>query len=414
MLGFENLLLDFLFIIVSVFGWSFFWADQGKWSPIGAGIFCTAGVLFCMSFPFTVFPGYIYDLRIVPLLIAILYGGVRTGVFVAAALIAYRLYLGGDGLVATLYSYIPIILLAIASVCIMKRASRDITVTVGVLLAFVASVTVSLVSVLKMNANEPGYFYFFAVYCSLVTGCMWMSTYLIETLRDNARMRSELQRSEKMHVLGQLAATIAHEIRNPLTVTHGFIQLLRSRSKNETDVNYLNLALEELRRTETIISDYLTYSKPHTEPMESLNVKEQIRNVASMMEPLVVSNGHAMDVQAEEALYVFAEPKQFSQVLVHFIKNAVEAMHRSGRLVITAYKRKDQVVIRLEDTGCGMSEEQIRRLGNPFYSTKDRGTGLGLMVSYRIIEAMRGSVSVRSEVGKGTVFTITLPSAWNE
>ncbi|TLS51100.1 hypothetical protein FE782_17075 [Paenibacillus antri] len=410
MLGFESLLLDFLFIIVSVFACSFFWVDQGKWSPFGVGVFCAAGVLFCMTFPFTEFPGYIYDLRIVPLLISILYGGVRTGVWVAVALFAYRLYLGGDGIEATLFSYIPIVLLTIACLYIMKRTSREITVTVGVLLAFAAAVTVSLVSLLKMNANEPSYFYFFAVYCLLVTGCMWMSTYLIETLRDNARMRSELQRSEKMHVLGQLAATIAHEIRNPLTVTHGFIQLLRSRSKNETDLNYLTMALEELRRTETIISDYLTYSKPHTEPMGSMNVKEQIHNVASMMEAYVVSHGHAMVVQAEDALYVLAEPKTFAQALIHFIKNAVEAMNPGGRLAITAYKHKDQVVIQLEDNGCGMSEEQIRRLGNPFYSTKERGTGLGLMVSYRIIEAMRGNVSVRSEIGKGTAFTITLPS----
>lgn len=409
MLGFGNLLLDFLFIIVSVFAFASFWEYRKGWSDFAIGVICGIGTVFCMTFPFTVFPGYLYDLRIVPLLLATLYGGIPYGGFVAVVLIAYRFYLGGAGVEATLYSYIPIFLVTVACIRIFGRSSRNNAMLLGVALALFSSVTVSAISLFIMDSRTPELYLFFGIYCLLVTGCMWMSSFLIETLRENAQMRSELQRSEKMHVLGQLAATIAHEIRNPLTVTKGFLQLLRSRARDDLDRNYVRMALEEVDRAESIISDYLTYSKPHTEDMEPMNVKEQIQNIVNIMESFIVSNGHLLHVHLEDSLYVLAEPKKFSQVIINLIKNAVEAMKESGKLTIRSYRNKEHVVIQVEDTGSGMTEEQINRLGHPFYSTKDNGTGLGLMVSYRIVEAMKGRVNVRSEIGKGTAFAIVIP-----
>lgn len=141
--------------------------------------------------------------------------------------------------------------------------------------------------------------------------CGWRF-FLIETMRENIEMRNEIQRAEKLQVLGELAAAIAHEIRNPMTVVRGFVQLLRSRATNETDLNYAKkMAIEELDRAESIISDYLAYVKPEMEKKETIDVKKkQLINVINIMEPYVNYNGIELSYSLEEALFIIADSKK--------------------------------------------------------------------------------------------------------
>jgi two-component system, sporulation sensor kinase B len=234
---------------------------------------------------------------------------------------------------------------------------------------------------------------------------------MIETMRDNVKMRDEIHRSEKLNVLGELAATIAHEIRNPLTVSKGFIQLIKSRSNNDTDLKYSTLALEEIDRAESIISEYLMYAKPQADKIENVNVKEHLNTVLKIIEPYITAHGQTLNHNMEDALYINADAKKFTQVMINLIKNAIEAMEQDGQLQINAYAHSYDVVIEIIDTGVGMTQDQISRLGVPFYSTKDKGTGLGLMVCYRIIEALDGKIQVESTKGIGTKFSVVIPKA---
>jgi two-component system sporulation sensor kinase B len=409
LVGLDYLLLNFLFVFVSVLAFFSSGLHKKKFSNYVFGAICGMDVIFCMTFPFTVIPGYMYDLRIVPFLISILYGGIRSGCLVAAVLILYRYYLGGDGFEVTIYSYIPMLLLTIPFTQLKRQPASRWNMIAGTSLALVSSIAVTFISLSKFGDMKYEFLLFFGYYCGLVTLCMWMTVYMIETMKENAAMREELQRAEKLQVLGELAASIAHEIRNPMTVTKGYIQLLRSRLSDATNLKYVHTALEALDQSESIISDYLLYSKPQAEKIEKINVKDKLLHIVNIMEPFVTSNGHDLIVQLDESMMIQAEPKKFSQAVVNFIKNAVEAMEQGGKLFIRAYTLENQVVIDIADTGIGMTEEQMLRLGNPFYSTKEKGTGLGLMVSYRIIAAMYGKVKVHSEKGKGTKFTIMIP-----
>ncbi len=410
--GVDNLLLNFLYILVAVLVYFSLGLYKKKSFKLIIGGFCSSAVVFCMTFPFTVFPGYIYDLRIVPFLISILYGGFTSGFIVSIVLLLFRYLIGGDGFEVTVVAYMPMFVLTILFLKIIRNLSNKIYIMYGTALALTSSLCVSISSLIMNDVDGEQYAWFFVYYCVLVTVCMWVCMYIIETTRENIRMRDEIQRSEKLHVLGELAATIAHEIRNPLTVAKGFIQLLVTRSRDDTDLRYSNIVLDEIDRAETIISDYLTYAKPEAGKIERIDVKVQLLNIINIMESYVISHGHVITYKLEESLFIDGEHKKISQAMVNLFKNAVEAMEESGAIKVTAYMDKNKnVVIEVSDTGVGMTSEQMSLLGNPFYSTKAKGTGLGLMVTYRIIEALHGEIRVTSERAKGTTFTVTIPSA---
>ncbi|WP_274363507.1 ATP-binding protein [Paenibacillus thermotolerans] len=411
MLGIDNLLLNFLFILVSVLTYFSLGLYRSKWNKLLIGIFGSLSVMFCMSFPFTVFPGYIYDLRIIPFVVTIAYGGFESGSMVALVLILYRYHLGGIGFEATLLSYLPLYLIMVLFSKFLRHSSKSGQIAAGTLASLSSAVFVAASSMMKSYEALSEQFGFFIYYCLLVGVCAWITMFIIVTMLDNIRMREEIHRAEKLYVLGELAATIAHEIRNPMTVAKGFLQLLKHRMNNDTDTKYSTFALEEIDRAESIISEYLLFAKPQAEKIETVHVKDLIANVVNIIEPYVTSHNHIARWQAEESLYVKADSKKLTQVMVNIIKNGVEAMEHSGEITIRAFRKGDKVAIKIADTGVGMTKDQIAKLGSPFYSTKSKGTGLGLMVSYRIIESIDGEIIVESEKGKGTTFCIIVPQS---
>ncbi|NQX65934.1 ATP-binding protein [Paenibacillus alba] len=404
----DYILLNFLFILVGALSYFAFGLYKNKHFKLIIGAFSSISVVCCMSFPFTVFPGYIYDLRIVPFLVALIYGGYRSGVLVTIILLLYRFYLGGSGFVVTALSYIPIFIIVLIFLKLRKKITGKQNIVMGVLFSLLSALSVSIWSAIHLHKDMVHHEVFFAYYCVLLMICSWITFFFIETMRDNIHMRDEIYRSEKLSVLGELAATIAHEIRNPITVSKGFLQLLKSRTQNETDLKYSILALEEIDRAEAIISEYLMYAKPQAEKVEKIDVKAHLSNVISITEPYITSKGHIVDSQLDD-LYVYADSKKLTQVMINLIKNAAEAIEKNGEITIHAFAQNNHAVIEIMDTGIGMNEEQLLRLGYPFYSTKSKGTGLGLMVSYRIIEALGGTIRVQSKQGIGTKFSILIP-----
>lgn len=412
MLGIDNLLLNFLFILVSVliyFPLAMYRKIGNKTVIIAA--FSSLAVVVCMTFPFTVAPGYIYDLRTVPFLISVVYGGYASGGFVALVMFAYRYLIGGSGFVPTFISYT--ILLGISAIILetAKRRRYHSKVALGTILGLSSALLFVTVNSIKAGPVFFDNIPFFIYFCLLLTVSAWICFYIIEALRENMRMRDEIQRTEKLQMLGELAATIAHEIRNPMTVAKGFVQLLVSRSKDEVDRRYSGMVMEEIDRAEIIISDYLMYARPQAEQIERLDVKQSIISAVNMMEPYIVSNGHTLSTRLEHSLYIEADSKKMIQVFVNLFKHAVEAMEQSGEITVTAERVQNRVLIRISDTGSAMSTDQVARLGNPYYSTTAKGTGLGLMVTYRIVEALHGEIRVKSVQGEGTTFSLYLPCA---
>lgn len=222
---------------------------------------------------------------------------------------------------------------------------------------------------------------------------------------------NELQRSEKMEIISQLAASVAHEVRNPLQVTRGFLQLLREKTTSDKDESFMVLAIDELDRASEIITDFLTFAKPQLEQTTILNVAEEIQKIEGILAPLAIMQGGIIKVDVASDLYVRGNSSKLKQALINIIKNSIEALDKEGIIHIRAYMDdSDHVVICIKDNGEGMHEADIKRLGEPYYSKKTKGTGLGLMVTFRIIEVMQGRVEFFSDKGVGTEAIIHIPS----
>lgn len=224
---------------------------------------------------------------------------------------------------------------------------------------------------------------------------------------------NELQRSEKIEMISQLAASVAHEVRNPLQVTRGFLQLLRERTVYEKDKKYILLAVNELDRASNIITDFLTFAKPGIELHTRLNLSEEIQLIKAIILPLVTIQGGVLNISIEDDLFIRGNSSKFKQAIINIIKNSIEALGDNGKIMIHTMKTPDnkQVVLCIEDNGEGIEPEDLKHLGEPYYSKKTKGTGLGLMVTYRIIEAMCGEITYQSQIGIGTQVKIVFPIA---
>jgi PAS domain S-box-containing protein len=230
-------------------------------------------------------------------------------------------------------------------------------------------------------------------------------------IRDiSARKRNDafLERTDKLSAIGQLAAGVAHEIRNPLTTLKGFTQLIKSKY-NEP---YCAIMLEELDRINLIVNEFMLLSKPQIANMKQNNLKMLMDNVIILLEAQAIFNNVQIISELEEHIPpIFCDENQLKQVFINIMRNAIEAMSNGGNLIIQSQVSSSKVLLRFIDQGDGIPPEQILKLGQPFFTTKEKGTGLGLMVCYNIIEAHKGTIYIESEQSRGTTVNITFPQA---
>jgi two-component system sporulation sensor kinase B len=222
-------------------------------------------------------------------------------------------------------------------------------------------------------------------------------------------MREELINAEKFQLIGQLAASISHEIRNPLTTTRGFLQLLnRDNITPENKNRFITLAMEGIDSANTIITDYLNFAKPNVEKIVPIDIRTEISNIIPLISSLMTISSIEMLIQhqSDEPLFIQGESKKLQQCLLNLLKNSIESMPSGGIITIQTSLQDHTIQLFIEDTGVGMSTSQIKSLGLPFYTTKDKGTGLGLMVVTSLLRAMNGNISFLSKPNRGTTCLI--------
>jgi PAS domain S-box-containing protein len=220
-----------------------------------------------------------------------------------------------------------------------------------------------------------------------------------------------IRESDKLSLVGQLAAGIAHEIRNPLTSLRGFIQLLQYKSEDNRE--YCQIMLSEMDRINLIVSEFLILAKPHMVQYTVRDINQIISQVATLIGTQAIINNIHLDTKLTEGLpSISCEENQLKQVMINLIKNAIEAMPNGGTITVeTGMHDSEHLYIRIIDEGKGIPPERLNKLGEPFYTTKEHGTGLGLMVCYKIIENHLGKLLVHSEVDQGTTFEIILSTS---
>ncbi|WP_189596942.1 PAS domain-containing sensor histidine kinase [Paenibacillus elgii] len=233
---------------------------------------------------------------------------------------------------------------------------------------------------------------------------------MVRDITDAEKARELLERSEKLSLVGQLAAGIAHEIRNPLTAIKGFIQLLKSNASDKP--YYFDIIASEINRIEEIIGEMLVLSKPKEAQIRPQDIRPLIGHVATLIDAQAIMNNIEVVTEYEEDLPLLeCDENQLKQVFINLLKNAVEAMPNGGKLTlqVAAEAGGRQIAVRVIDQGCGIPAEKLASIGQPFYTTKEQGTGLGMMVSMKIIENHDGTMSIASEEGQGTKIEIRLP-----
>ena len=245
-----------------------------------------------------------------------------------------------------------------------------------------------------------------------------------EQFRRLQQSQTQLVQAEKMGALGRLVASIAHEINNPIQAMQGCLTLITEEleepgPEEETVELYLGIVKSELTRVATIVSNMRDFYRPAAAGMDLTNIHEVMESVLKLTgKQLQRSSVELVQIEGNDIPFIKANPSHLRQVFLNLVLNAIDAMQGGGTLRIETtvsnipvfgQKGGPAVSIRLSDTGAGIPEETVSRLFEPFFTTKEQGSGLGLSISYGIIEAHNGEITVESEEGKGTTFTILLP-----
>lgn len=226
------------------------------------------------------------------------------------------------------------------------------------------------------------------------------------------RLQAQVDQSEKLAVIGQLAAGVAHEIGNPLTSISALVQIMQRRSKDEFISEQLSIVKENIDRISRIVRELVDFSRPPSYEVQLHDITDVIRTAVG----IVKYDKRVKKVKFETDLksglpVVEIAPDQILQVFVNILINALDAMEGNGILKVKSYYDDDFVYVDVEDNGCGMDSRVVDQIFDPFFTTKEvgKGTGLGLSVSYGIIHKFNGKIKVSSVPNTGSIFTIILP-----
>ncbi len=236
-----------------------------------------------------------------------------------------------------------------------------------------------------------------------------------ETLREQERLRQQLFRSEKLALIGELAATVAHEVNNPLDGLQSSLRIIRRNIEYSEQTSQLLDQMDAgLYRIETMVQRLLRMSRDDAIQPEPTRLEDIIEDAASFVMPRLNRYGIRLVRELRHRRLVMADATSISQALINLMLNAADAMSLGGVLTLRSQDSPDgsSMIIEVCDTGVGIPAEHLTRIFEPFFSTKPRGvgTGLGLSIVARIIEAHKGSITVSSERGRGTTFRIELPA----
>lgn len=235
---------------------------------------------------------------------------------------------------------------------------------------------------------------------------------LIRDLREVRDLQAQIQRSERLAALGQLAAGVAHEIRNPLSSIRGFAQFFKKRFPSGTeDKNYADVMVHEVDRLNRVITNLLDFARPKEPVMRQTRPREMVEHAMALIRKEAETRGVKIHVEGDVTPRLL-DPDQMTQALLNLLLNAMEGMSEGGDVHIVLESREDRQgwTLEVRDTGPGISPEALPRLFDPFFTTKKRGTGLGLAIVHRIVENHGGTIEAKSETGKGTRFVLRFPA----
>lgn len=259
------------------------------------------------------------------------------------------------------------------------------------------------------DGDFPGY-----LSTSVIKGAKGKKGGVVAVIRDltnEKRLREQLIESAKLASLGKVVDGIAHEIRNPLISMGGFARRLGKEFPEESEHRkYLQIILDDVSRLERMVKDieaYVSFTRLHEPDFKSVDLAGIVRDVLTDFD--LESEGIEAEVKEDSLPLIFADKDHIKELFFNLFENAIEAMPRGGTLRVVLMKEDNQVSIRVEDTGCGIPQKDLKDIYDPFYTSKMSGAGIGLAKVYMIVEEHHGQIQVESEEGKGTSIIMKLP-----
>jgi two-component system, NtrC family, sensor histidine kinase HydH len=234
---------------------------------------------------------------------------------------------------------------------------------------------------------------------------------LTEVYGELQRSFDELRRADRLSALGELAAGLAHEIRNPLGSIEGALQILRREGvQSEIKEEFGALAQKEIDRLKGLVLDFLDFARPQQPHQEPTDINELFKAVQRLSSESAKIAGVSIRLKNVDDLpFVSLDPEQMKQVLLNLVLNAIQAMPQGGEILLSAQNRDDVIVVEVKDQGIGVDPSHLERIFDPFFTTRAKGTGLGLSIAYRIVSQHGGHISAMRNPERGMTFTVTLP-----
>jgi two-component system, sporulation sensor kinase B len=410
----KSLIISFLSVLFPLFVWQLFYLlhynYQFKWVKKWMfAVFPILSIVLCMTFPIALIQPLLLDFRRIPLILGTLYGGYKVGFVLLAVMFTTRFFIGGN----ILYSHFFILILTticagLLSNYYLKKSLKQKVLINCVLILISLIISAFFITIPETYIMNIGIKHWFINVIGMV-----IATLLTEIVLINFDLLHKSIKTKKLDVASHLAASFSHEIGNPLTATKGFIQLLSDeRISIETRNNYLKIAAQELDQAINIIDDYLTFANPAPKNSDRILIFETIQHGIRVLTPLAEKNNVKINTSLLENndCLILGERKKFEQCLIYILKNRIESIPSGGEIDITLDgDRTSNITITIQNKGIVMTQRQIDQLGEPFFTTKENGTGLGMMVAFSIIKGIGGEIAVESVQGKGTFFSISLP-----
>lgn len=233
--------------------------------------------------------------------------------------------------------------------------------------------------------------------------------FISRDITEKIQLEQYRENIEKLAIIGDVAAGFAHEIRNPLTSIKGFLKLL-AKKEAEHDIMYHQIIEGELAKIEEVINEFISLAKPEAGEVAEVSLLKLIKNAINVLTPQAASKNIRINISSQlKSIVICCQKNQMKQVFINILKNAVEAIEEDGKIDVILEENQNNVSIEIHDNGVGIEEERLERIGVPFYTNKEKGIGLGMTVSNKIITEHKGSLRVESKPGEGTTVYIRLP-----
>ena len=249
--------------------------------------------------------------------------------------------------------------------------------------------------------------FYFAI--AILTGALIDREWTIRKKQQQTQL--QLERAHKLSMIGQMAAGIAHEIKNPLASIKGAVEIIGDKRTPEHEKNeFRQIALKEIKRADGTIHEFLQFARPKESRMENLDLSAALSSTIRQIETQAAAKGVYIKTDIEDGVMVSGDPEKIHQVFLNLLLNAMEASERGSTITISLQTTNEQTAIAtVRDTGSGIAEEHASLIFDPFFTTKTTGSGLGLAVVKAIIENHRGTINISSKPGSGTSVSVSLP-----